>query len=394
MLKIAVIGGGPAGLLFAKLMKRQNPAHRITVFEQNPADNTYGFGVVFTDIALRFLEQADPDIHAQILAAAERQDRITIVHNSESISIAGNNFFGIARVKLLNILQRHCLDLGVEIRFGERREGIEGLEEFDLIVGADGVNSAIRKTFNDHFQAHKEERINKWAWYATPKRFSTINLIFENTEFGLFIGHSYRFSPELGGFVVEVDPATWQRAGLDKLSDEESRKLCARIFDRYLDGEQCISNRSLWFSPAFVTSKNWYWRNVVLIGDALKTVHPSIGSGTRVGMQDAIALCAALKTCNDDVSAALREFVRIRKPASDGFQAAAMRSIVWYEQVSSKLHLDLVNFSFSFMMRTGKVNYERLRLMDPAYVAAYEAAPSSFLAEPVKTPLNRKVMAA
>lgn len=394
MLKIAIIGGGPAGLLFAKLMKRQDPAHRIDVFEQNPADNTYGFGVVFTDIALRFLHEADPALHGEIVAAAEHQDHITIVHRNQPIHVAGNVFYGIARVRLLNILQRHCLDLGVAIHFNQRRANLDGLQGYDLIVGADGVNSAIRECLGEHFQARKEERINKWAWYATPKRFASVNLIFHDTEFGLFIGHSYRFSADLGGFVVECDPATWARAGFDKLSDEESRTRCADLFGDYLDGAPLLSNRSLWFNPAFVTSRNWYWRNVVLIGDALKTVHPSIGSGTRVGMQDAIALCAALKTCNDDVAAALAEFVRIRKPASDGFQSAAMRSILWYENVASKLHLDPVNFSFSFMMRTGKVNYERLRIMDPAYVAAYEHAPSSFLAGQPPQPAKKKVMAA
>jgi 2-polyprenyl-6-methoxyphenol hydroxylase-like FAD-dependent oxidoreductase len=379
MLKIAIVGGGPAGLLFAKLMKQQNPAHCVDVFEQNPADNTYGFGVVFTDTALRFLEEADPDLLRDIVAAAEHQDHITIVHQDQPTSVKGNVFYGIARVRLLNILQQHCLRLGTNIRFGERIDNIERLAGYDVIVGADGVNSLVRESLNEHFQARKEERINKWAWYATPKHFAGVSLIFKMSEAGLFIGHNYRFSADMGGFVVECDPETWRRAVLDTKSDEESRRYCAEVFRDYLDGEPFLSNRSLWFNPSFVTSKNWYWRNVVLIGDALKTVHPSIGSGTRVGMQDALALATAFKAKGEDVQEVYPEYVRIRKPGSDGFQSAAMRSILWYESVMSKMHLDPVNFSFSFMMRTGKVNYERLRMMDPAYVAAYEYAPSSFL---------------
>ena len=372
-LKIAVVGGGPAGLLFAKLVARENPGCRIDVFEQNPSDATYGFGIVLADVVLDFLTGVDADLHADLTGAAERQDAITIYHQRQAVPIRGNVFLGIPRVRLLNIMQTHAASKGVNIDYSKRIEHLDALKGYDLIVGADGVNSAVRNALQHEFQAVVEPRLNKWAWYGTCHRFDSVELIFEQTPYGIFIAHSYRYAADAGTFVIECHPDTWKRAGLDTKSDEESRRFCGEIFARYLDGDELISNRSLWFNPSFVTSKRWYAGNVVLIGDALKTVHPSIGSGTRMAFEDAVALARAVNGGGGDVAASLAEFERSRRPTADGFQDAAMRSILWYETADTRMHLTPLEFAYNFMMRTGKVNRERLRKIDPDFLAAYEA---------------------
>ncbi len=376
-LRIAVVGGGPSGLLFAKLVARENPQYRIDVFEQNPSGATYGFGIVLADVALDFLQSVDPDLHADLVATAERQDFITLHHRRTAVPIRGNVFLGIPRVRLLNIMQKHAADQGVNIVYEKRVTDPAALADYDLIVGADGVNSAIRQSLKDEFDALVEPRVNKWAWYGTRHRFDSVNLIFEQTPHGIFIAHSYRYAPDHGTFIIECHPDTWQRAGLDRMGDEESRIFCGEIFKDYLGGEGLISNRSLWFNPSFVTPSRWHVGNVVLIGDALKTVHPSIGSGTRMAYEDAVALARAVNGGNGDVAASLAEFVRARRPAADGFQDAAMRSILWYETADTRQHLTPLEFAFSYMMRTGKVNIERLRRIDPEFLAAYEAEAAS-----------------
>jgi anthraniloyl-CoA monooxygenase len=371
-LKIAVVGAGPAGLLFAKLAKQAEPAHTIDVFEQNTADATYGFGVVLADVALDILDGVDPGLRRRISAIAEHQDRIVLIHKGTRIDLKGNGFMGISRVKLLQLMQQNARDAGVTLRFGTHIAEPSQLKDYDLIVGADGVNSAVRASLNEHFQATKEPRLNKWVWYATPKRLASVGLIFKETEFGTFIAHSYRFSPELGTFVIECSAESWRKAGLDRADDALSRSICGDIFADFLEGAPLISNRSLWFNPEFVTSRNWHYQNVVLIGDALKTVHPSIGSGTRVALQDAIALAHALNACGGDLPLTFATFQRDRKGGADTFQNAAMKSILWYETVDQRMQLDPVRFAYDYMMRTGRMSDERLRHIDPEFAALAE----------------------
>jgi anthraniloyl-CoA monooxygenase len=367
MLRIAVVGGGPAGLLFAKLVKRAEPGHAIDVFEQNPANATYGFGVVLADVALSILDGVDPGLRQQIAEIAEFQDRITMVHKGVSIPLKGNGFMGISRVKLLQLMQQNALNEGVNIHFNTRIDAPTLLQDYDLIIGADGVNSAVRASLNEHFKATKEARINKWVWYATPKRLESVGLIFQPTTFGTFIAHSYRFSPDLGTFVIECSPETWRKAGLDRANDDDSKSICGTIFKDFLEGTPLVSNRSVWFNPEFVTSQDWHYKNVVLIGDALKTVHPSIGSGTRVALQDAIALAQALDHCKGDIPSTFATFERERRGNAGAFQDAAMKSILWYETVDERMHLDPVAFAYDYMMRTGRVSDERLRRLDPEF---------------------------
>ena len=372
-MKIAVIGGGPAGLFFSLLMKKHDRRHEIRVYEQNPADATYGWGVVFSDVALSFLHEADEEFYKEFTANHERCDYMEIVHRGAHVQLHNNHFSRAARIDLLNVLQRACQRVGVLMEFRARIDDVTSLSGADLIVAADGANSAVRKQFEAHFQPTFEARRNKFAWYGTRQLFHPVSLIFRENEHGIFIAHTYQYSKRLSTFLVEVDPDAWQRAGLDRMTDEESRRYCGEVFDDDLGSNDLLSNRSLWFQANIVRNEKWTHQSIVLLGDALRTVHFSLGSGTRMAMQDAIALHRAFVKNGDDVPAAFREFEALRRPASADFQTAAAKSLDWYEKVAGKMDLDPVSFAYDYMRRTGRVSHEELRERDPEFVAKYDS---------------------
>ncbi|MCZ8440742.1 FAD-dependent monooxygenase [Achromobacter xylosoxidans] len=372
-MKIAVIGAGPAGLYFSLLAKKHDPRHEITVYEQNPQGATYGWGVVFSDIGLAFLREADPDFFDKFVAHHERCDYMEIVHRGTRVQVQGNHFSRTSRIDMLAVLERACLEAGVQIRHQQRVDDVAQLAAgVDMLVAADGSNSAVRKQYADHFRPAFERRRNKFAWYGTRQRFHPVSLIFREDEHGIFIAHSYQYSKDLSTFLVEVDPDSWRRAGLDTASEEESRRYCARVFGDDLGANGLQGNRSLWFEANIVRNERWSHENIVLLGDALRTVHFSLGSGTRMAMQDAIALHQGLLRHPGDVPGAFAQFEALRRPASSSFQAAAGRSLDWYENVAAKMHLDPVAFAYDYMRRTGQVSHDDLRQRDPAFAAAYE----------------------
>lgn len=372
-MKIAVIGAGPAGLYFSLLAKKHDPRHEIRVVEQNPRDATYGWGVVFSDVGLGFLREADPEFFTEFTAHHERCDYMEIVHRGTRVQVHGNHFSRTSRIDMLGVLQRACERQGIQVEYGRRIEDVEALSrEVDLVIAADGGNSAVRRQYAQHFRPSFEKRRNKFAWYGTRQRFHPVSLIFRETEHGVFIAHSYQYSPELSTFLVEVDPHTWQRAGLDRLSEDEGRRYCAQVFAADLGSNELLSNRSLWFEANIVKNERWTHRNIVLLGDALRTVHFSLGSGTRMAMQDAIALHHAIAEHPSDLDAAFAAFEGTRRPASSTFQAAAARSLDWYENVAGRMHLDPVSFAYDYMRRTGQVTHEDLRRRDLHFTAAYE----------------------
>lgn len=373
-MKIGIAGGGPAGLYFALLAKRNHPQVDVRVVEQNPADNTYGWGVVFSDRALTYLETADPASYEDLLQRLVLWDDLTIVHRGEPVAIGGSTFSGIARIGLLNVLQEHCRRLGVKLTFNRRVEDPAVFGDCDLIVGADGVNSAVRAAYGERFRPQETVRPNRYVWYGTTRLFDTLSLIFRKNGDGVFVAHCYPYSETHSTFLVECDAATWERSGLAAMGDAESRATCQRVFAGDLDGHPLLSNKSEWRQFRRVTNERWHVENVVLIGDALRTVHFSIGSGTRTALEDAIALYEALEAHGGDVAAALPAFEAQRRPASDRLLEVADNSMVWYEQMAEKMGLDPISFAYDYMMRGGRLDHESLREHDPAFVAAYEAA--------------------
>ena len=382
-MKIAVVGGGPAGLYFSLLAKKRDPRHDIRVFEQNPRDATYGWGVVFSDIGLAALREADPEFYAEFTAHHTQCDYMEVVHQGTRVQIHGNHFSRTSRIDMLHTLQRACEQLGVHIEYGHRIDDVRSLAAHtDLLVAADGTNSLVRREFAEHFSPSFEQRRNKFAWYGTRQRFHPVSLIFRETAYGVFIAHCYQYSPELSTFLVEVDPQTWQRAGLNRADEEEGRLLCADIFRPELGANELLTNRSLWFEASIVRNEQWTHDNIVLLGDALRTVHFSLGSGTRMAMQDAIALNRSLAACSGDVREAFKMFESERRPASANFQFAAARSLDWYESVAAKMHLDPIRFAYDYMRRTGQVSHEDLRERDPYFAAAAETSMQQLMAIP------------
>ncbi len=362
-MKIAVIGGGPAGLYFALLMQRRFLRHRIVVFEQNPRDATYGWGVVFSNIA--FLKGLDP----QFFKSA---DYMEFIHRRERVRLDGNPFYRVARIGLLEGLQRQCAAAGVQIEYSTKVASFDALlEHHDLVVAADGAYSATRTHFERAFGTTLDVRPNKFVWYGTPRLFDPVTLIFEQTPAGIFIGHTYRYTQEHSSFVAECSPETWRRAGLDLASEDESRTYCERIFAPYLDGAPLLTNRSLWFNCVIVRNARWSHRNLVLIGDAVRTGHPSIGAGTRLAMGDSVHLYEAFERHGEDISAALEDYERSRRPKSSELQDAAVRSAAWYETVETRMHLHPIVLAYDFLMRTGRVKHEDLRNRDPRFLERY-----------------------
>ena len=371
-MKIGIVGGGPAGLFYAYLMKRADPRHEIRVVERDPEGATYGWGVVFSDVALAFVRDIAPELYASMTARQEVHDDMAVVHRGVHVRLAHNVFHRMARIDLLGALQSHCRRVGVQLEFGHRANDVDEFGDADLVVAADGANSGIRTRHAERFGPELDVRPNWFAWYGTTRLFDPLSLIFRETDDGLFIAHTYRYSRTHSTFLVECDPRTFERAALARRPEDESVAYCERVFADDLHGHPLLSNRSTWFRYTIVKSRRWSWNNVVLLGDALRTGHPSIGSGTRLAMQDSIALFEASRAHDGDVPAILAAFERDRRPGSDALQAAAIKSTEWYENLGPKMALDPVSFAYDYLVRNGRVSHTQVRERDPELAAAYE----------------------
>jgi 2-polyprenyl-6-methoxyphenol hydroxylase-like FAD-dependent oxidoreductase len=371
--RIAVIGGGPGGLYFSYLWKKRHPGANIDLFEQNPVGATWGFGVVFSDQALEFLRVDDPDTVEAIAPRMESWKNITLNLRGESVEIDGVGFSSIGRLELLGILQARAASVGVAPRYDTQITSVEQLTGYDLIVAADGLNSLVRRCFEGDFGTSLSYSANKFAWYGTTKRFETLSQTFLSTELGTFNAHHYRYSPAMSTFLVECDLPTWQRYGFADKTVDQSRAICEQVFASTLDGHGLVSNKSVWRNFPWIWNERWSFKNMVLIGDALHSAHFSIGSGTRLAIEDAIALAKALEA-ERDMAAALARYQNERQPIVKKLVTAARTSADWYANFPTHMQQDLMDFAYGYITRSGRIDDARLRAMSPAFMARFEAS--------------------
>lgn len=405
-MRVTIVGGGPAGLYLALLLKQADPGHRITVHERNRPDDTFGFGVVFSDETLNQFLSADPRTHQAIRDHFAYWHEIDVVAGGERIRSGGHGFCGLSRKALLQILQRRCADEGITLLFGDERLDFEALRhDCDLLVGADGINSAVRETWKDVFAPGIDWRRNKFVWLGTTLPLDAFTFVFEANAHGLFQVHAYRFEDGLSTWIVETSEETWRRAGLDTADEAATIAYCEALFARHLQGHRLLANRSIWRSFPTIRCERWVHENVVLIGDAVHTAHFSIGSGTKLAMEDAIALSQALQAGHATLPDALRAFEANRKTEVSILQHAAQVSLEWFEHSDRYRDFEPIQLAMSLLSRSKRVTYDNLRRRDPAFIAgidrwfaeraareAGQAPPAAPPPPPMFTPLRLRGM--
>ena len=390
-LKVAVIGGGPAGLYFALLLKKARPETSITVLERNRLDETFGWGVVFSDQTLENFRAADLETCDQIVSSFAHWDDIDVHVHGRVITSTGHGFAGIARRRLLQILQERAARLGVALR-GQTEVADErdlprlGLTNLDLIVAADGVNSAIRARHAAHFQPDLDVRSTRYIWLGTTFPFEAFTFYFVENEHGVFQAHCYRFDERTSTFIVECDERSWQQAGFDKLDLDGTVAACERLFARWIGGHRLMANarptNAPWSTFVRVRNQSWFHGNIVLIGDAAHTAHYSIGSGTKLAMEDAIALAREVAS-DRPLPEALAAYQNERMIEVLRLQNAARNSMEWFEHVRRYISMDPEQFTYSLLTRSQRVSHENLRLRDPKYLGGVERWFAARTADPV-----------
>lgn len=382
-MKIAIVGGGPGGLYFAALMKQLDPAHQITVWERNAADDTFGFGVVFSDETLGGIGNADTVIAGAMAEHFARWTDIDIHFRGEATTVGGQGFAAMGRKDLLRLLQGRCEQLGVDLRFRTLAPDVEELSaEYDLVLAADGANSATRNRFPEVFGPDLDTRHTKFMWLGTDLVFEAFEFFIKETEWGVMQIHGYPYSDQGSTFLVEMHEDVWRAAGFDAsesksfppgVSDEESVARLGEIFAEELEGHEILMNNSKWINFTTVRNQNWRHGNIVLLGDAAHTAHFSIGSGTKLAMEDALALAACLHE-HPQVGAALEAYETERRPVVESTQRAAQASLEWFETLGQYKDQDRVQFCFNLLTRSRRITYENLKLRDPDFAAEVDRA--------------------
>ncbi|HEY7810535.1 MAG TPA: bifunctional salicylyl-CoA 5-hydroxylase/oxidoreductase [Allosphingosinicella sp.] len=393
-MRIACLGGGPAGLYFAISMKLRDPAHDIDLFERNRADDTFGWGVVFSDQTVENLLANDPVSGKTIQAEFAHWDDIDVHIRGETIRSSGHGFIGIGRKRLLAILQDRARELGVNLHFEtEAKARLKDWAGYDLVIAADGANSRIRNAYQEHFQADIQLRPNRFFWFGTEKVFDAFTFAFEETEAGWVWAHAYRFDDNRSTFIVEMAPETWAGLGLDRMEQDEAIALCERIFAKFLDGHPLMSNArhlpgpQAWLQFRRVVCERWSYRNLILLGDAAHTAHFSIGSGTKLALEDAIKLAEVLSRPGLSREAALEEYRAERQVEVLKLQNSARNSTEWFETLERYLHFEPVQFAYSLLTRSQRVSHENLRLRDKPWLEGVERwFQSKARGAPVKNP--------
>lgn len=371
-MKITILGAGPAGLYAAILLKKTRPDLEISVFEQNPPDATFGFGVVFSDQALSFLRADDADTADLIEPHMLRWNDIALNHKGEHIAIDGVGFAGIGRLEFLKLLQDRARSLGVEPQYNRRLESLDELPAADIVIGADGLNSLLRNADARAFGETLFERSNYFVWYGAECEFDALTQTFIQTPHGPMTAHHYAYGPGRSTFIIEMSARTFERSGFAHMSEPQYREICAGLFAPVLGGAKLIDNNSHWRRFPDLSCTKWYKDNQVLVGDALHTAHFSIGSGTRLALEDVIALVRALKENDWSVEHALPAYQQVRAPILAKITAAARQSMAWYEEFGEHMELDPWPFALSYIRRAGRIDAARLRKMAPKFTAELE----------------------
>jgi anthraniloyl-CoA monooxygenase len=366
-MKVTVIGGGPGGLYFALLAKKAWPRWDITVYERNRPDDTFGFGVVFSDQTLDTFKAYDLVTYERIRRRFAYWGDVDVVYKGRVMRSGGNGFCGCSRVALLNILQDRGRELGVHMRFQREVEGLEEFADSDLVVVADGINSRIREKYKDHFQPSVDLRSNKFTWLGSTRPLDAFKYFFRETPHGVVLAHCYQYEPQRSTWVIEMSEDTWLKFGFDKLSETDMLPVLESVFAEELDGHPFIANRSLWRNFPNITNKTWVLGNAVLVGDAKATAHFSIGSGTKLAMEDAIALFEAFKK-HAEPKKALALYDTARREEVEKTQHAANVSLAWFEHMKRYWSMEPPQFAFGVMSRSKQITWENLELRDPAFV--------------------------
>jgi 2-polyprenyl-6-methoxyphenol hydroxylase-like FAD-dependent oxidoreductase len=369
---VSIVGAGPAGLYLACLLKRSHRDYAVRVIEQNAPKSTFGFGLAFSQRALELLRRQDEETWAAIWPSLELWSDSIVSLNGETVRIDGMGYGGIARLRLLQLLQDKAQSLGIEPQYGctvQRPDEVEA----DLVVGADGANSVIRRFSQQRFGTSIDQFSNHFAWFGTRARFDGLTHTFVETPYGAFNAHHHPHAPDMGTFVVEMDEATFHRCGFEHMPAERAQTFSETIFASVLKGEPLISNKSIWRRFPRIRNTHWSQDNRVLLGDAAHTAHFSIGSGTRIAMEDALALSVALDAAPNDIRAALTAFEDERRPKVERLFAAANASAEWYENFAAHMRMPLMEFAMSYITRSGRIGEEQLRNSSAAFMAQYDA---------------------
>lgn len=379
-MKIACVGGGPAGLYFAISMKLRDAGHQVEVFERNAEGVTFGWGVVFSDQTVENLMANDPESGRIIADEFAHWDDIDVHIHGQSVTSGGHGFIGIGRKRLLEILTARARELGVVIHFEQECDpALERWSDFDLVIAADGINSRFRDAYADHFGVDVQERANRFIWLGTPKTFDAFTFAFEKIEAGWIWAHAYRFAEDCSTFIVECDEDTWRKAGFEAMSQDETIAECERIFARYLDGQPLISNAAhlrgsaAWLKFRRIICERWDYDKIILLGDAAHTAHFSIGSGTKLALEDAIKLAEVLNRPGLDRSSALAEYQAERNLEVLKLQNSARNSTEWFETVGRYLDFEPWQFAYSLMTRSQRISHENLRERDQRWLTETEA---------------------
>ncbi|RZK01581.1 MAG: bifunctional salicylyl-CoA 5-hydroxylase/oxidoreductase, partial [Flavobacterium sp.] len=365
--KITVIGGGPGGLYFSILTKKAFPDCQIDIYERNKADDSFGFGVVFSDETLGEFLTRDTQSYDLIRSKFAYWDDIVVARDGEKVSISGNGFCGCSRKTLLQLLQQRCHEEGVNLHFEQNIDDVSDFHDSDYIVACDGINSSIREKFKSDFQTTVELKKNKFVWLGSTKPLDAFTYFFRTTPFGTFVAHSYQYEEGMSTWIFECAPETWEKLGFETTNETDTIQKLSELFSEELDGHALISNRSHWRQFPAITNKNWHKDNIVLLGDAKATAHYSIGSGTKLAMECAIALSDSIVRHGINKEAAFAEYEKLRRNKVEMIQYAANVSLDWFENMNRYINFDFQQFAFGVMTRSKKVTFENLALRDVSF---------------------------